>query len=56
MLIDEALKNVLSTLNGILIPGSESGKMEAAKNSIHAVIASIEKARAQEQEEKNDEA
>ena len=49
MLIDEALKAVLLTMDGILIPGSESGKMEAAKNSIRAVIASIEKAREQEQ-------
>jgi len=56
MYIDEALKNVLSILNSILIPGSEARKMEAAKSGIAAVITSTQNARAKEQEGKTDEA
>lgn len=56
MTIDEALNRVLATMNSILIPASESGKMEAAKGGIQAVITSVQNARAQEQEEKTDEA
>ena len=56
MTIDEALNSVLSTLNTVLIPASESGKMEAAKGGIMAVITSVQSARTQEQEGTSDEA
>ena len=59
MYIDVTLKNVLAVLEKMLIPGSESLKMQAVKNDINAVIKAAQELQAQEntaKEEKNDEA
>lgn len=58
MYIDLTLKNVLSVLDKMLIPGSESIKMVAVKNDINAVIKAAQELQAQQnaaQEGKNDE-
>ena len=58
MYIDLTLKNVLSVLDKMLIPGSESIKMVAVKNDINAVIKAAQELHAQQnaaQEGKNNE-
>lgn len=47
MYIDEALENVMTELNGVLIPASESEKMENVKGGIRKVIISVRSAREQ---------
>jgi hypothetical protein len=59
MYIDVTLKNVLAVLEKMLIPGSESLKMQAVKNDINAVIKAAQELQAQEntaKEGKTDEA
>lgn len=57
MIIDETLKNVLALLDKMLIPGSESLKMQAIKNDLNAVRKAAQELQAQqEQEGKTDEA
>lgn len=48
MTIDEALKIVMRELNGILIPASESAKMESVKGGLQNVITAVENQMAQE--------
>lgn len=52
MTINEAMQIILRKLDNILIPGSESGKMEAVKNDVREVakFASNEAARRAAQE------
>ena len=50
MIIDETLKNVLAVLDRMLIPGSESLKMQAVKNDINAVIKAAQALQAQQDE------
>lgn len=59
MYIDLTLKNVLAVLDKMLIPGSESLKMQAVKNDINAVIKAAQELQAQQdaaKEETTDEA
>lgn len=57
MIIDETLKNVLTLLDKMLIPGSESLKMQAIKNDLNAVRKAAQELQVQqEQEGKTDEA
>lgn len=42
MTVVEALKNVLTILNGIHILGGETSKYEAAKNGIQSVIDALQ--------------
>lgn len=37
MTIDGAMRVIITQLNGIMIPGSESGKLENVKNDLRAV-------------------
>lgn len=37
MTIDGAMRVIINQLNGIMIPGSESGKLENAKNDLRTV-------------------
>lgn len=50
MYIDEALKIVMDELKGILIPASESEKMQNVKNGIQGVITAVQNQRTQEQQ------
>lgn len=52
MTIDEALKIVLNKLNGILIPASETEKMQAVKGNIQEVITAVRDQRAIDQQKK----
>lgn len=57
MTIDEAMQIILRKLDNILIPGSESGKMEAVKNDVREVakFARNEAAKRAAQEAKKEE-
>lgn len=48
MTIDKALEIVMRELNGILIPASESAKMESVKGGIRDVITAVQNQLAQE--------
>lgn len=51
MTIDTALSIVLDKLDDIMIPAKESAKIEEVKGGIRAVIASVQNARVQEQQQ-----
>lgn len=55
MIIDVTLKNVLMLLDRMMIPGSESAKMVAAKNDINAVIRAAQQLQAQQDAAKEEE-
>lgn len=52
MTIETTLKNVLALLEKMLIPGSESLKMQAVKNDINAVIRAVQAPQNQQEEAK----
>lgn len=51
MYIDQALTGVLGALDTVMIPASESGKVENIKSSIRKVIYAVQADRAKRQEE-----
>lgn len=52
MTIEATLKNVLALLEKMLIPGSESLKMQAVKNDINAVIRAVQEPQTKQEEAK----
>ena len=51
MTIDQALKNALAVLDSVLIPASETAKVENVKISIRGVIEAVESTRIAKQHE-----
>lgn len=49
MTIDQALKNALSILDSVLIPASETAKIENVKISVRGVIEAVESTRTAKQ-------
>lgn len=51
MYIDQALTGVLAELDSVMIPASESGKVEKIRGGIRKVICAVQADRAKRQEE-----
>lgn len=54
MYIDEALERAIATLNSVMIPASESGKIEKVKRGMRDVINSVREMRERQQAEREE--